>query len=306
MVQRETWARLMLLFCAGVLFGGAASEALTAAPGEENGEQAAVQADRDWTGEAARNEAAGMNAALDLQFAWTDVHGATRTRAQVMKDVAALAADNQGETDLKTFYYGHVEVITGVHQNARFMRVWVERPKGWRAFAIVDTVMAGGVAPFSTAASGAAGDCENPCRSIPYKPATEADRAIVGILERLKMDEWHPNPDDWARYVIDDVFYVSSAASLSKAERVAHLAGQKKSGEAILPGDPVISMQLFDFGLARKPDAAVMITRNAPYRGGKPYYSLRVWTLRDGRWQLANSQQTTIEAADAVAAVRSP
>ena len=313
MVQRESWARLTLFFCAGVLFsaavgGGSSAEpgsAWGSASGEESGEQAAVQADREWTRAAARNDAAGMSAALDEQFAWTDTHGATRTRAEVMKDLAALGANNRGETDLKAFYYGHVEVITGVHQNARFMRVWVERSKGWRAFAIVDTGMAGGVAPFSTAASGAGGDCENPCRAIPYQPATEADRAIVGILERLKMDEWHPNPDDWAQYVIDDVFYVSSAAALSKAERVAHLAEQKKSGGAILPGDPVISMQLFDFGPAGKPDGAVMITTNAPYRGGKPYYSLRVWALRDGRWQLANSQQTTIAGAATVAAVSS-
>jgi hypothetical protein len=303
MIQRETWARAMLFLCAGVLFSGA-SGALFAATGEKTGAQAALQAERDWTRAAARNDATGMSAALDEQFAWTDVHGATRTRAQAMKDLAALAADNQSETDLKTFHYGHVEVITGVHRDARFMRVWVELPAGWRAFAIVDTGMAGGVAPFSTAASGG-GDCENPCRAIPYKPATAADQAIVGILERLKMDEWHPNPDDWARYVIDDVSYVSSAAALSKADRVAHLAEQKKSGGAILPGDPVISMQLFDFGPAGKPDAAVMITRNAPYRGGKPYYSVRVWTLRDGRWQLANSQQTTIEGAAAVAAVGS-
>lgn len=308
MVQRENWARVMLFLCAGILFGGASGAAggrSSPAGGDQTGAQAAVHADREWTRAAARNDAATMSAALDEQFAWTDVHGATRTRAQAMKDLAALAADNQSETDLKTFHYGHVEVITGVHRNARFMRVWVERPAGWRAFAIVDTAMAGGVAPFSTAASGASGDCQNPCRAIPYQPATEADQAIVRILERLKMDEWHPNPDDWARYVIDDVFYVSSAAALSKADRVAHLTEQKKSGGAILPGDPVISMQLFDFGPAGKPDAAVMITTNAPYRGGKPYYSVRVWTLRDGRWQLANSQQTIIEGAAEVAAVGS-
>jgi hypothetical protein len=57
-------------------------------------------------------------------------------------------------------------------------------------------------------------------------------------------------------------------------------------------------MRMFDFG-----EAAVMITQNAPYRGGKPYYSVRVWTLRDGRWRLANSQQTTIDAALPIAGI---
>src|ERR1700680_141936 len=146
MIQRETWARVILFLCATVLFSRASSVS-SAAIGEKTDEQAAVQAERDWTRAVARNDAAGMSAALDEQFAWTDAQGATRTRAQVMKDLAALAADNQGETDLQTFHYGHVEVITGVHRNARFMRVWVERPAGLRAFAIVDTGMAGGGGP---------------------------------------------------------------------------------------------------------------------------------------------------------------
>jgi len=40
-----------------------------------------------------------------------------------------------------------------------------------------------------------------------------------------------------------------------------------------------------------------MIARHDPYRGGQPYYSRRVWAFRDGRWQLANTQQTVIAAA---------
>jgi hypothetical protein len=76
MVQRENWARVMLFLCAGVLFSGA-SGASSAATGEKTGAQAAVQAERDWTRAAARNDAATISAALDEQFAWTDVHGAT-------------------------------------------------------------------------------------------------------------------------------------------------------------------------------------------------------------------------------------
>jgi hypothetical protein len=46
-----------------------------------------------------------------------------------------------------------------------------------------------------------------------------------------------------------------------------------------------------------------MFARHAPFRGGKPYYSIRVWALRDGKWRFANSQQTTIEAAAPAAPV---
>ena len=132
---------------------------------------------------------------------------------------------------------------------------------------------------------------------MPYEPTSPNQKTIAALFQRLKMDEWHPNPDDWAPYVVDGVSYVTSSGALSKADRVAHLADMQKTGAAAVPGDPVVTMHISDFG-----DAALMITTHAPYRGGKPYYSVRVWTYKDKRWQLANSQQTTIDAAAAVSA----
>jgi hypothetical protein len=256
------------------------------------------EADRALTRALDKSDAAEVGKLLDAQFEWTDALGQTRTKTEALQNLSVLAIDNQGDADVKTYDYRTVEVITGVRHNARFLRVWVKRTVGWRAFIILDTAIASGTAPFSTAASGASAECENPCRNIPFEPTTAADKSILETLERLKIDEWHPNPEDWARYVVDDVAYVTSAGALSKADRVAHLTQQKQSGAAILPGDPVISMRMFDFG-----ESAVMITQNTPYRGGKPYYSVRVWTLRDGRWQLANSQQTTIAAAPPLAGI---
>jgi hypothetical protein len=63
-----------------------------------------------------------------------------------------------------------------------------------------------------------------------------------------------------------------------------------ESGAPSVPGDPVVSMRIHDFG-----DSAVMVARHNPFRGGKPYYSLRIWAQRDGRWQLANTQQTVLQ-----------
>jgi hypothetical protein len=117
---------------------------------------------------------------------------------------------------------------------------------------------------------------------------------------RLKVDEWRPNPDDWAPYVLDDVYYFTSAAALSKADRVTRLRQQKESGAVVLPGDPVLFMRIAEFG-----PAAVMFARHAPYRGGKPFYSVRVWAYRDNLWRFANSAQTTIEAAAPLPPVQS-
>lgn len=48
-----------------------------------------------------------------------------------------------------------------------------------------------------------------------------------------------------------------------------------------------------------------MTSQHVPYRGGKPYSNVRVWVLRDGRWQLALSQQVTIQSAPSLAAITS-
>jgi hypothetical protein len=44
----------------------------------------------------------------------------------------------------------------------------------------------------------------------------------------------------------------------------------------------------------------VIISHHVPRNGGKPYYNVRVWVYRDGRWQIVVSQQTTIKDAPAV------
>jgi hypothetical protein len=48
-----------------------------------------------------------------------------------------------------------------------------------------------------------------------------------------------------------------------------------------------------------------MTSQHAPYRVGKPYSNKPVWVLRDGRWQLALSQQVTIQSAGSLSAVAS-
>jgi Domain of unknown function (DUF4440) len=287
---RSANTRRWLALLAGVLLCGLAVDVAQAAPPAPP-QSAAQQADQKCLSAAAQGNKSAVGALLDAGFEWTDAQGKTRSKAQTLQALRALASSTDAETDVRHFPYDQLEVVTGVHHNARFMRVWVQRPAGWRAFAFIDTPIGGGTAPFATKAD-LAGDCVNPCRTLPFTPKTAADKEIAALLMRLKVDEWRPNPEDWSPYVLDGVDYVTSAGALSKAARVAHLEQEKKSGAPILPGDPVISMRMADFG-----QSAVMISRIAPYAGGKPYYSLRVWTFRDGRWQLANSQQTTIAAA---------
>jgi hypothetical protein len=229
-------------------------------------------------------------ATLDANFEWTDAQGRTRGRKDAVGSLPSLAAEFRDEADRQTFHYGHVHVVTSARPSARIMRVWALRPEGWRLFAAITTALATGATPFAAAGAPASADCENPCRTMPFEPVTDTTKEIARIFQQLKVDEWHPNPDNWAPYVLDDVYYVTATAQLSKEDRVEHLRKLKESGAPTVPGDPVESMRIYDFG-----DSAVMIARHTPFRGGKPYYSLRVWAFDEGRWQLANTQQTVIQ-----------
>jgi hypothetical protein len=256
----------------------------------------AATADASWLAALTGNDPSSAAAALDDEFEWTDAEGRTARRDDAVARLPALAAALQGETGVQRYDYGHVHVVTSAREETRLMRVWALRPDGWRLLGAIETRLATGATPF--AASGAAtGDCDNPCRTMPYEPTSENARQIAAIFQQLKVDEWHPNPTRWTPYVLDDVYYVTETAQLSKADRVERLKALAATGEPSAPGDPVVSMRIHDLG-----DSAVMIAHHTPSRGGNPYYSLRVWAHRDGRWQLANTQQTVVRSGQQVPA----
>ena len=36
--------------------------------------------------------------------------------------------------------------------------------------------------------------CDNPCKTLPYKPENAVEEGALDTWFRLKNDEWHPNP----------------------------------------------------------------------------------------------------------------
>ena len=256
----------------------------------------AAAADAAWLVALTGRDPSTATSFLDTEFEWTNSQGRTHTRSETVQNLSALAADLHGEMNVQHYDYIHAHVITSAREGARMMRVWAMRPDGWRILAAITTALVAGTTPFAATAA-TTGDCENPCRTMPYTPSSDNAKQIAAVFMRLKMDEWHPDPIEWAPYVLDGVFYVTETAQLSKEDRVTRLASLKESGAPSTPGDPVVSMRIHDLG-----DAAVMIARHTPYRGGDPYYSLRVWAFKDGRWQLANTQQTVIRSTESGAA----
>jgi len=276
-----------------VVYGGVlASGPMGRVPAGDEAEQAALQADQSLLSALGKPDKTETGKLLDADFVWTDADGKSRNRAEVLGDLPTYTTDNQGDENVQTHFYGQVETVLGVHHNARFLRVWVKRPTGWKEFVELDTPISARTAPASVEAAPSQGNCENPCRTVPYEPTTAMDKAILADWQKTKMEEWHPDAVDWPMHIADEFLIINNTTMRNKQERVAIAQKQQAAGVGT-PGDPITAMEIHDFGN----NAAVMISHHVPHRGGKPYYNVRVWTLRDGRWQLAVSQQSTIQSA---------
>jgi hypothetical protein len=281
--------RILFLACAIAL------AAATPRPAIAADEQAiAAEFDRALLAAAAKGDKRVAAVLYDADFTWTNAFGVTRNKSEALESL--IREDN--ETEVETHFYGRVFTVRGSHRNLRFLRIWVKRGDDWRFYILLETPVAPRAGPASVEAAAGQGDCDNPCRTVPYVPHTAIDKAILAAWQATKMIEWKPDADAWARYIADEFMIINNSTIRTRAERVVIARKQQAAGVGA-PGDPIISMEIHDFG----DNAAVMISQHFPYRGGKPYRNVRVWVLRDGRWQLAISQQSTIQAAAPLPAV---
>jgi hypothetical protein len=281
-----------------VLSGALAAVLSTTVPAAAaDKDQAALRADQALSRALGKNDKAAAGELLDTKFQFTDTDGKIHGKADVLGDLSGLANMNGDETAVETHFYGTVETVLGAHHGARFLRVWVKRPSGWKAFAALDTVVT--PAPHASVEIAAgAGDCDNPCKTVPYTPTTTMDKDILAAWQKTKMEELHYDVDGWDKDIGAEFYIINNTTMRNKAERMV-IARKQQADKIGAPGDPVTKMQIFDFG----PTAAVIFTDHVPYRGGKPYHNVRVAVKRDGRWQLVISQQTSVKDAAPVPAV---
>jgi hypothetical protein len=261
-------------------------------------EQAASKAHAAFVAGLRKGDQKAIGALLDRRFIWTDAEGRTFTRREALKALSALATANSDD-DVRTRFYGRMLMVRGEHDQTRFLRVFVKRRHGWKAFALLETpVAAGAAAAQIEAATAAAGDCDNPCRSVPYAPKTQLDNDVLAAWQKTKLLEWTPDAAEWAKFIADEFQIIDDTSVRNKAQRVDSLMRQQDAGTGT-PGDPVTSLRIYGFGS----NSALMTSQHTPYRGGKSYSNVGIWVLRDGRWQLALSQQVTIQVPASPSAV---
>jgi hypothetical protein len=276
----------LALLTAGLLIPTAQRKILAA-----EGDPAVMQADRAFVQAVAKGDAAGIAKMVAMEFTWTDTEGKTLTREEVLRGVPKDALGDESGAELNERTYGQVGAVNVGHGRVHVLRMWVQRPEGWRLLVYHEVKQ---LEQPSTSAGSGVKDCENPCKMVPFKPANEAERAIIASWQALETGVTGHDAEAWAPHVADEFVQISSNSDhvISKAGRIETLNKQKASGAGSAPA-PLVSAKMFDFG-----DAVIMTCLHQPY-SGKPIHVSRLWIKRDGKWIMSISYQTTIQAGTA-------
>jgi hypothetical protein len=290
---RRFFARTVV---ASLLFGAALIALPSGLPAAADDAPTFRQADQNLAKALASGDKKEVAALLDDRFQWVEANGRIHTKAHILDDLAPFAADNEGALDVRTTdFLGQVERVLGLHHNQRFVHLWVKNPEGWQAFVYLNIPIPAErpdtMAPPKRPTE-ADKVCENPCKTLPYKPENAAQEGVMAAWFRLKNDEWHPNPEDWAAHADDSHETLTPRADILKLQHVAELAEERKLyGEnGGSGGSAVLSMRMFDFG-----NVVIMETFQGRNPSAKPNsWHLRMFLNRGDGWKIALSGQTDI------------
>ena len=236
-------------------------------------------------------------------FSFIDAAGHVHSRRSVLD---ALKASPRGAgVQIKVRDYGRIALITGSYKSAQAgersdlfaLDVWVNDAGTWQALIHHNNVLAPPDAP-ATHASAAARPmdappprCVNPLEAVPYKPKSQAERDIIAAFQALELAVTRNDPVEWTRHVADE-FVVTRTRQhpTDKAARMAFMATQRAINAETFVAE-VVTLKFWVLG-----DAAIMRADHAmPGNRRPPYRATRLWVKRDGHWQMAVSQQTTIQ-----------
>jgi hypothetical protein len=259
-------------------------------------ESAALQADREFVQAAAKGDTASVAKLLDADFTWTDADGKTQSRADVLGALPTPALGNEAGAHQQRQTRSQVEAIMADLDKIHVLRIWVKRGPAWRLLVYHEVALGQQQAGAPGPATSGLADCENPCKTVPFKPKNEAEQAIIASWQALETGVTNHDAEAWSPHIAEEFAMLGSANDhpLTKADRIATLNLQKQTGRGSAPA-PLVSAQMFDFG-----DSVVMTCLHQPYTG-KPVHVSRLWIKRDGKWVMSISFQTTIQAAPAKA-----
>jgi hypothetical protein len=273
-----------ILFC-GVLIAFCCNPAVAA------DDQSVLQVDREFVQAAAKGDNATVGRLLEADFTWTDADGKTQSKTDVLQSLPNPALGDERGAQVTQRTHGQVGAVMSARDKVSVLRLWVRRSAGWHLLVYHEVALR---QQASTPAGPGVKECENPCRTLPFKPKNEAEQAIIAAWQALETGVTNHDASAWSPHIAEEFTMLSSANDhpLTKADRIATLNLQKQTGFASAPA-PLVSAQMFDFG-----DAVVMTCLHQPY-SGKPVHVSRLWIKRGGQWIMSISYQTTIQSAPA-------
>jgi hypothetical protein len=242
--------------------------------------------DHDLVEAFARKDIATVGRFLDADFTWTNSRGQTLTRTQVLEKLPEPALGDESQVNGQDRIDGQIVIHRAERGKIYVLRVWVKRPAGWRAFVYQEVIQLGEPPQSDSGAH----DCENPCKTVPFKPTTEDEHEVILAYQQAEKAVAAHDAAAWGAHIADEFFAVTSNSDrpLDKSSRMAGLDQRKQAGIAPFP---LVSARMFQFG-----GTMVMTSRQHPYHG-KALHVTRVWIKRAGKWLEVLSYQTTIQAA---------
>jgi hypothetical protein len=248
-----------------------------------------LAADTALTQALAGADSTAVLALVDEDVTWTDASGRTIGKPDMTQALPTPAIGDESSAVVRRFTYARVGVVQIDKDRQHSLRVWVQRPEGWRLF-VYHEVQSLASPPTTTPGTGK--ECVNPCRTVPYTPTSDNERAVIAAFMALETASHAADVANWGTHVADEFVLVSSNSdrTFTKAERID---GLRKSTFGGVSPTELVSARLFDFG-----DAVVMRSEQRPVRGA-PLQITRVWVNRGGTWASTLSYQTSIQAAPA-------
>ncbi len=261
------------------------SGAVPAAPTGEDG--AALVADHALLQALSEGNKSKLAVLLDNDFTWIDASGNNLSRAQVLENPPSIA---NADVEAQTRIYRQAAIVRANRGKMQVLRVWVKREPGWRILLYQEVRQVEKSEPAAAGDASASG-CENPCKSIPFQPETQSEREAIASWQGVMRAMAASDAAAYAPLIAEEFTATDTHhdAPYSKAERLAQIEKQKRSGTKSIP-PALLSARMFDLG-----ETVMMIAREQR-PNAKAYFNSRMWIRRDGRWQMLFSFNTRIDA----------
>jgi hypothetical protein len=229
-------------------------------------------------------DVSALEATLDENLVWINSHGTRFTRAEVLRNVPAIA-NATVQPDSRD--YGSAELVHVNQGKMNVLRLWVKRGPIWK-MALYQEVLQ--VETSEPARGKPSSDCVNPCKSIPFVPRTQSENDVIASWQGVMLAMAENDAVAYSALIAEEFTATDTYHDrpYSKADRLAQISKQKSSGTHSSPPE-LLSAEMFDYG-----ENIVMVAREQR-PGANSYFNTRMWTKRDGRWQMAVSFNTRIE-----------